>query len=283
MKNKEQPLVSVFIPTRNRPALLKRAIDSVLAQTWSHLEIVVVDDASDDDTQDFLSELAGNAGGSSNVPLTILRNETLQGAPASRNMAIAQARGEFITGLDDDDFWRPRRVEILMEAFEEGYSAVCSYDTMVVQGNERVWKKPGVIPLNDLLFYNRVGNQVLTRREYLIDVGGYDENLPSAQDYDLWIRLAERFGPVKTAPYPLQVIRMDEDRDRISNTGIQSRGYYACYKKHREKMTRTHRKYQLYRIRLEAGKKVSWTEMDRSAPPSLWVKEVIRRVFNKVQ
>lgn len=268
-----QPLVSAIIPTCNRAELLKRAIDSVFDQTWKNLELVVVDDASDDDTQQVLNKVAEKG------QVKVIRNNESKGAAASRNIAIEHASGEFIAGLDDDDFWRPKRIELLMDGFEEGCSAVCSNDRMDFGEKEIVWKKKPVITLNDLLYYNMVGNQVLTRREYIISVGGYDESLPSAQDYDLWIRLAHDFGPVKTVPHTLQVVNMDAGRDRITTSGSESTGYSACYEKHLSKMNRSHRKYQQYRIRLAEGEQVGWLEMFRSVPSSLMIKEITRKLF----
>lgn len=273
MSTENQPLVSAIIPTHNRADLLQRAIDSVLEQTWKNIEIVVVDDASDDETPELLEEL------SKEHRITVIRNKTSKGAAASRNIAIEKSTGEYITGLDDDDYWRPKRVELLMEEFEDGYSAVCSNDRMVMGEKEFVWKKPAVISLDDLLFYNQVGNQVLTKKEYLQEVGGYDEELPSAQDYDLWIRLAETFGPIKTAPHTLQVINMDDDRDRITNSDDQIRGYHACYEKHRAKMNEQQKKYQNYRIRMVEGEEPGWLEMFRSVPGKLLVKEITRKLF----
>ena len=185
-----KPLISVIMPTHNRRELLGRAVDSVLEQTWDSLEIIIVDDASDDETPDYLKDLSDRYSN-----LQIVCNEVSKGAAVGRNIAIRQAKGEFITGLDDDDYWRPTRVERLMEEFEDGFSAVCSYDRMVMDEREAVWKKPTMITLDDLLYYNRVGNQVLTKKEYLEAVGGYDEDLPSAQDYDLWIRLVRSLVP----------------------------------------------------------------------------------------
>ncbi|MEX0660777.1 MAG: glycosyltransferase [Balneolaceae bacterium] len=273
MTEEKRPLVSVIIPTQNRASLLKRALESAFEQTWNELEIVVVDDASDDETPELLEEL------SKEHPMTIIRNKTAKGAAASRNIAIEKSTGEFITGLDDDDYWRPKRVELLMEEFEEGYSAVCSNDRMVMGEKEFVWKKPAVISLDDLLFYNRVGNQVLTKKEYLQEIGGYDEKLPSAQDYDLWIRLVEKYGPIKTAQHTLQVINMDDDRDRITNSDDQLRGYHACYEKHQSKMSEQQKKYQNYRIRMVEGEEPGWWEMFRSVPGNLLVKEITRKLF----
>lgn len=270
----DQPLVSVIIPTRNRTELLQRAIESVLDQTWDNLEILITDDASDDETPALLERYRKEG-----YPVTVIRNETPKGASASRNAALEKAKGEFVTGLDDDDYWRPKRIEQMMEEFGDGYSAVCSNDRMDFGGKEIVWKKKPVITLDDLLYYNQVGNQVLTKKEYIMHVGGYDEELPSAQDYDLWIRLAHDFGPVKTAPHTLQVVNMNPEDDRISTSGDESSGYLACYNKHESKMTMKHKRYQLYRIKLAEGQKLGWGEMFRSVPRHLLMKEITRKLF----
>ena len=273
MHTENQPLVSAIIPTHNRSDLLRQAIKSILEQTWENIEIVVVDDASEDDTNKLLQDL------SRKNPITVIRNKTSKGAAASRNIAIKNASGKFISGLDDDDLWRPRRIELLMKEFVEGYSAVCSNDRMAFGSKEIVWKKKSIITLNDLLFYNQVGNQVLTKREYLTEVGGYDESLPSAQDYDLWIRLTHDFGPIKTAPHTLQVVNMEPHRKRISTSGHASYGYRACFEKHMAKMNEAQKKYQRYRIKMAEGEDPGWTEMIRSVPLELLVKEITRKLF----
>ena len=266
--------VTVIIPTHNRAELLKRAVQSVLEQTEDNLEIVVVDDASGDETQEYLKNLTTD-----HEHVKSIRNETSRGAAVSRNIAIRHASGEYVTGLDDDDYWRRTRIERLMEEFEEGYAAVCSYDKMVMNGREVTWKKPTMITLDDLLYYNQVGNQVLTKKEYLETVGGYDEDLPSAQDYDLWIRLVQQFGPIRTVPSPLQVVNMEEDRERISTDESKMAGYRRCFEKHEKWMSPKHKKYQKYRLRMAAGEIVSWLDLFKSVPPKLYVKEITRKLF----
>jgi len=273
LTNQSKPLISAIIPTRNRCGLLKRAVDSVLNQTWEPLEIVVVDDASGDNTEHLLKKISAKS------KLRYFRNSSPKGAAASRNIAIEHARGEYIAGLDDDDTWHPERTEKLLNAFEERFSAVCSYDRMKSESYGRIWKKKHIITLDDLLFYNRVGNQVLTKRDYLMEIGGYDESLPSAQDYDLWIRLAEKFGPVKTVPEALQTIYLDETNERISNSEKKVSGYKKCYEKHRHLMNDQQTRYQEYRLRLAEGRKAGWIEILRNAPPSLYFQEIKRKLF----
>lgn len=273
MTDSNQPLVSAIIPTKDRCEYLKKALNSVFEQSWENIEVIVVDDASEDGTPALLSKMAKEH------PVTVLRNRTSKGAAASRNQAIKVARGQYIAGLDDDDLWRPDRIKKLLNDFTEGISAVCSHDRMVFGEREIVWKKKQLITLDDLLYYNQVGNQVLTRKKYLMEVGGYDEELPSAQDYDLWIRLAKSFGPVKTVPSVLQVVHMEESRDRISNSESQLKGYYRCFEKHKSLMSEPHIKYQKYRLRMVEGEPVSWFDMLGSVPPKFYVKEIIRKLF----
>lgn len=273
MNRNSEAHVTAIIPTQNRADLLERALESVFEQTWENLDIVVVDDASEDETPELLARL------SEEHAITVIRNKEAKGAAESRNIAVREAQGEFIAGLDDDDFWRPKRIELLMEGFEEGISAVCSNDRMVMGEREFVWKKPSVITLDDLLYYNQVGNQVLTRKQFIEDVGGYDASLPSAQDYDLWIRLAQKFGPIKTVPHTLQVVNMDDDRERISGSENQLSGYYRCFEKHSALMSESHKTYQQYRLNMVEGKPVSWLDLFRSVPPKLYVKEITRKLF----
>ena len=274
MKNDNRQLVSVIIPTHNRKELLERAVNSVLEQTWSAVELVIVDDASDDETPAYLDQLQKD-----HDRIQVISNSESKGAAVSRNIAIQHASGEFITGLDDDDYWRPTRIERLMEEFEEGFSAVCSYDRMVMNEREAVWRKPTMITHDDLLYYNQVGNQVLTKKEFLEELGGYDEELPSAQDYDLWIRLTRQFGPIRTVTQPLQIVNMEEDRDRISTADQKMDGYYQCYEKHKDWMSVKQKRYQEYRLKLAEEESVSWLDLIRSVPPGLYIKEITRKLF----
>jgi len=100
--NKHKPLITVYMPTHNRLELLQRAVVSVFAQTMQNFELIIVDDASSDDTFDYLQKLAEQ-----DSRVTVLRNEVSQGACVARNRAIELAKGKFVTGLDDDDEFLP--------------------------------------------------------------------------------------------------------------------------------------------------------------------------------
>lgn len=91
-------LISIYIPTHNRIELLKKAINSVLEQTYTNWELIVVNDASTDNTEEYLKKIS-----SSDSRIRYFTNETPKGACYSRNIAIKNSSGKYITGLDDDD------------------------------------------------------------------------------------------------------------------------------------------------------------------------------------
>lgn len=115
------PLVSIYIPTHNRREKLERALSSVLGQTYENYEILVCDDGSTDGTCEWISKLT-----QTNQKIRYLRNPAPRGACSARNLGIFAARGEFITGLDDDDEFTPDRLEHLLHIWDDKYAFVCS-------------------------------------------------------------------------------------------------------------------------------------------------------------
>lgn len=268
----DEPLVSAVITTKNRADLLPRALESVHRQSYSNIEIIVVDDGSTDDTAEVLKEFAAKHA------IIQIHNETSQGACRARNQGIEAASGEFIAGLDDDDQWHPRRVELLLEAYRDDFSCVASDVELVYPNRTVTWKKEKLITYNDLLYSNQVGNQVLVKKERLQAVGGFDESLAAAQDYDLWLRLSNAFGPVRNVNKPLQKIYMQHGSGQISNTKTQLNGYLSFYEKHKAEMNFAQQRYQLFNIRRVQGKVASFSEIFSWVPPSFWMKEIKRHL-----
>lgn len=186
------PRVTVVIPTRNRACLLPVAIRSALGQTMRDLEVIVVDDASDDGTAEAVAAF-------SDPRLSYIRLESRRGGSAARNLGIGRARSEFVAFLDDDDEWLPEKLELQMECFHRGgpevgvvysgYAVVDLESGRVVA--RKVAERRGDLS-RDLLVRNVVGgtSSVVVRRSCLERAGLFDERLPSFQDYDLWLRLS---------------------------------------------------------------------------------------------
>jgi glycosyltransferase involved in cell wall biosynthesis len=218
-------LVSVYIPTRNRRTLVERAVKSVLEQDHPDLEVIVVDDASTDDTVAFLAAAAA-----ADSRLTFFANDRPRGAPAARNRAITAAKGTFITGLDDDDYFEPTRLRRFVTAwaqFEaEGKKPACLYAQSVsMRGGKPIWvsERPSSVVYADLFQQNVIGNQVFAPREHFIGAGLFDEELPAWQDLDLYIRVLQKYGTAYLVPIPTYYFDDGDRDDRISSKGARVR------------------------------------------------------------
>jgi len=200
------PLVSVIIPTRNRGEQLLQALRSVLAQSYAALEIIVVDDASSEDMRVVVATL-------DDPRIRLLRHAERRGGGAARNTGIRAASGDWIAFLDDDDEWLPDKLARQMERVRiapggevpvvytgEQYVDAAGDVLRILRPRKQGWI------LKDLLFGNYVGSTstVLAARSALLAVDGFDENQRSCQDWDLWIRMAERC-PFYAAAEPLVI------------------------------------------------------------------------------
>jgi glycosyltransferase involved in cell wall biosynthesis len=238
----DNDFVSVVIPTHNRAELVKRAVQSVLNQSYANVEIIVVDDGSSDDTSSALEEFI-TAG-----LIRYIRHDSPQGASAARNSGIMAANGKYITGLDDDDIFEPSRIEELINAYEPNYSFVYSYSYIIRNGRKFLRRYASHITLKKILYRNLVGNQILTERRRMTEIGGFDTELPARQDHDMWTRLIERFGQPLAVKKPL-MIEVQSHNDRISSMPQKVReGASLFFKKHSAKMDRTTKKYYAYYI-----------------------------------
>ena len=216
----DPPLVSVYLPTRNRSALLSRAVASVLAQDYPNLQLVIVDDCSDDGTGELVRNLIAENRTATRIVYTRLAKPS--GACVARNVAIARADGELITGLDDDDYFAPGRIIRLVEAFDPSSCAFVfdGYIRKTIGRHGKVRQKIVLLReranLCNLLRRNIIGNQVLTLTERIREIGGFGEELPAWQDYDLWIRLVRRFGVGKPVGGVSYYQTVDERIQRIT-------------------------------------------------------------------
>ncbi|AFL84949.1 glycosyl transferase [Belliella baltica DSM 15883] len=195
-KNNSICLVTVVIPTYKRSKLLESAIISVLNQSYENLEILVVDDNSDGCEQDKVQKIIAKF---NNVEY--LKNFRKKGGCGARNSGILKASGDFIAFLDDDDIFLKGKIHNqLKHLIDTGGNA--SFTDYVL--NDRIYnKKKNVVKNFNKLDSHQILNfevpasttLMMAKRQSLIDVGLFDENLPSFQDLDLWYRLSKN-GPI---------------------------------------------------------------------------------------
>jgi len=186
------PEVSVIIPTYNRARLIGRAVRSVLAQTYTDFEIIVVDDGSTDDTLAAVQALA-----QTDDRVLYLRHETNQGAQAARNTGIQAARGQYIALLDSDDEWLPHKLEqqirLYRQAGERTGVVYAGYLEVSDNGQRPRRHLPtirGDIYPHLLASYGLPILTLLIRRECLEKAGPFSVPIRAYQEWDLCIRLA---------------------------------------------------------------------------------------------
>lgn len=233
MKQDIKPLVSVYLPTKNRCSLIGRAILSVMNQDYPNIELIIVDDGSTDSTPEYLSDFAEKY---SNI--AIKRFETSQGACAARNWAINHASGEFVTGLDDDDYFLPHRISSLIDAYQDKYAFICS-SSIWDYGKRRkiIDSSPLEITLHAQLNYNEATNQILVKRERVLELKGFDTTFLSCQDYDLWTRLIINYGNALRISSPTYYINDTSNTQRMIHSDNGKLGYQQFLAKHRKLMT----------------------------------------------
>jgi len=188
------PTVSVIISTYKRANLVSQAIESVLAQTYTDYEIIVVNDGSPDNTKEVLDQFEDQ--------ITAIHQEN-KGVAAARNAGIKAAKGKYIAFLDDDDLWLPNKLEKQVACLESNANIGLVYSDMFCFNEKGVfpdtWAKTNPTPPVQQCWILFVRNfiptpSVVVRRECLDKVGLFDETLATCEDYDLWLRLIEKWS-----------------------------------------------------------------------------------------
>lgn len=186
--------VSVIIPTYNRAHTIGRAILSVLFQTYSDFELIVVHDVSKDGTEEALKKFCDSR-------VVYIKNETKVGVSAARNMGIQLAKGEYIAFLDDDDEWLPTKLSKQISLLSKlpksvavvytGYN-VLSENGKAIGGASQTCE--GHI-VDELRKRNCIGatSTAMVRKEAFDNVGGFDEELAYNEDWDMWLRVARHY------------------------------------------------------------------------------------------
>lgn len=224
-------LVTVYMPTHNRRFLVERAVKSVLNQTYKNLELIVCDDGSSDETWEILCQLS-----QLDDRMVILRNETPLGACLSRNRCIGIAKGKYITGLDDDDYFLPNRIQVLINCIEDKkVNSVCS--NLIYKSKEKDLageRYNGLIKSKDIGYRNIVGNQIFTLTSIFRELNGFDTCAPAWQDYDLWLRLINKSGPCYRTKKITYVMDISHDMERITTSSKAYQGYLYFLDKHKK-------------------------------------------------
>ena len=215
------PRVSVVIPTYNRAGLVVRAIESVLKQTFCDFELIVVDDASPDDTPERVAAIADPR-----VRLVRLAKNRRQAR--ATNTGIAQARGEWVAFLDDDDEWLPSKLELQLARLDQDSDASAAYCRVRRQTPEGLQplRQRSSFPegdITDSLLTRAVAltpSAYVVKRSALLEVGGFDESFMATLDMDLWLRMSQAGYRFVIVPEPLAIYHEDDATERITNNAV---------------------------------------------------------------
>jgi glycosyltransferase involved in cell wall biosynthesis len=223
------PKITVIIPTCNRAEFLRSAIASVLNQTFQDFEIVIIDDASRDHTQDVVTNFK-------DTRIKLIRHQVSKGAAGARNTGIMNSNCEYIAFLDDDDEWLPDKLHMQIDLLENSspeVGGVCT-SRLTINGTSRrvsyIWDPELPLDLSKDNFITT--SSILLRRKCFEEFGLFDESMPSASDYDMWIRISKKFS-FEFIREPLTKYYIHEDSITY-NYGKKIRGIEILFEKHDE-------------------------------------------------
>jgi glycosyltransferase involved in cell wall biosynthesis len=247
----DNPFFSVIIPTYNRAALVREAIQSVLDQTFGNFELIIVDDHSTDNTEDIVQ-------GYSDKRISYVLNDHKKGPGGARNAGLSRSRGKWVAFLDSDDVWLPKKLELVYKKTQEVdanvgllYTGFAWYDFDEKREESLVIPtKEGWIQ-NDLLYRNCIGttSAVTIRSDLLRKVAGFDEEMFMGEDFELYVRIAG----ISKIVYIKDVLThyRQSNADRLSSqTAKHTFSYLLFWEKHKNLINKN------YRLRHRAASRV---------------------------
>lgn len=206
-----KPLVSVIVTTFNRRALISETLDSILGQSYTNLEVIVVDNESNDGTEEHIRSVK-------DTRIKYLRHANGGVIAVNRNYGIERASGDYVAFCDDDDLWMPNKIALQVEAFSRHPGTAVIGTNLILFSREAIYGRAfsGATlserrPILMLLAGSKVAlSSTLVRRRALLDARGFDEN-PAAfgvEDFSLWLRISLGGGRIRILHEPLVRYRM---------------------------------------------------------------------------
>ena len=186
------PVVSIIIPTYNQCALLEKALQSVLAQTYTNFEVIIINNYSEDKTIEVVESF-------DDPRISLIHFKNHGSIAAARNLGINKSKGKYIALLDSDDLWLPNKIDVCLEHLEEGYDLVCHAQIFMDErvGTQKVvtYGPSSTTQYHNLLFGNNTisTSTVLMTKEIFEKAGQFNEaaDLITAEDYDLWLNISK--------------------------------------------------------------------------------------------
>lgn len=227
--NMQGKLISVVIPTYNRKEKLLKCLESVLAQTYKNIEVIVVDDGSQDGTEELFKNISDSR-------VKYFRYDTNKGACYARNYGAQRSLGDLLAFQDSDDIWHEDKLEKQYEFLVKSGADMCFCGMNRVAGNGILFYFPvhkfhQETALEDFLTENRAGTQTMLMHRYVWDALKFDEQILRYQDWDFGIRAAAGY---QLSYLPEALVESEVDMDSISSIVKSYPHLLYLYEKHRE-------------------------------------------------
>lgn len=228
-----EPLVTCIIPTRNRPDLLIRALDSVLSQTYSNIEIIVVVGPPEEPTRNVLEDYEEY-----NQHIKSVYRQSAEGPSVARNTGIHEASGKYIAFLDDDDFWKPEKIEMQVPLLRRYSIASCLpiLSKREERHNEEFSDKYiNEVDINDI-FNGQIcyTSCMMFRTKELQAVNGFTEELLRDEILDLALQIMKTFSSMYVVNHNLAVIGIGHDLGHISDQTEKFEDKLTVYNRHKD-------------------------------------------------
>lgn len=233
-------LVTVIITTYKRPYMLKKAIKSVLSQTYKNWEMIVVDDNRPNSkdreaTKNIMKEYYNNK------KIKYLKHKCNKGYPAARNTGIKSAKGKYIALLDDDDIWLPEKLQLQLKKIDDEEVGLVYSRSLRIKRNGEIYKNVDENMLSgyvyeDILINNIPTSNVIIKKECFQKVGLYDERFPAKGDHDMFTRIAEKY---KVAYVDKPLIKFRTHENRISrDVETKKKAWELFFKKRKNELSK---------------------------------------------
>ena len=236
-------LVSVIMPTYNRGYIIKRAIDSILSQTYENLELIIVDDFSTDNTENIINSYNDSR-------IIYIKLEKNMGANYARNVGFQNSNGKYITFQDSDDYSFTTRIEEQIKALKENkVDWVFTAFNKIDRNKRKKFPKNKIESdeiYNKLLFGNFVSTQVLLCKRKILEKISFDESLPRFQDWDLALRISKKYKGFHIDTVLLDMYIQDDSITRNPQKG--SKALSIIFNKYNEDLNDSQRAKIICRI-----------------------------------
>ena len=202
----ETPLISVLLSVYNDDENIKKSIDSILSQSYKNIELLVIDDGSTDHTNEILNSIK-------DTRLKIFRNEENLDIKKYLNILIKKSQGKILARQDSDDISLPRRLEVQYNILHEAQLDACTTRAFIKNTKKSIPRYSHLLPINFVIKYKNpfIHGTLMIRKNAVLNIGMYDENIKYAQDYKLFIELLKKNYKIKILKSKLYVLNMENN------------------------------------------------------------------------